>query len=670
MNPLRPAVLPLFFALLPCILHAAKQPSDTQAQELKSLTLEQLGKLEVTSQSKEPTQVWNTSAAIYVLTADDIRRSGVTNIPDALRLIPGVNVFRVNGSRNWAVGIRGFADQFSRYVLVLIDGRSIYTPLFGGVLWTINNVMLEDIDRIEVIRGPGGTIWGADAVNGVINIITKDSAGTKGTLVSTGGGNVDENTEDLRHGSERNGWTWRADGFGFVRAPEYHLDGQRNYDWSRDGQVGFRLDHDTRSDEFTLQGDGYWGKFGDAQTLSTYEPPAIYISYKSTNVSGGDLRTRWRRRFSDTSDIYLQAYWAHDHRIGSNFGEDRDTFDVDFLHRLPATHRQQFTWGAGLRLSPSSTTQTIRAYKFIPDGRTESIYSAFLQEELRLVPGKLSFTAGSKLEHNNYTGFEYQPNARLLFTPTNSFSAWASISRAVRIPDRVNEDIQDDIFALSSPLAFARISGNHNLVSERLIAYEGGFRTLINPRFFISAAGFYNAYRNLIAFSAPTLTPTPVPPFPPGALLFDIHYVNGIHGTSDGAEIAPDIQAASFWRIRPGFSYLNIDVNDEPGFTDTRTLQQLRGSSPRYQAFIQSEINLPRHFEFDQSFRYVDSLPAQAVRAYTTADARIGWNPTKNLSFSVTGQNLFQPHHAEFGIDPPPNVLIKRGAYAKLVWSY
>lgn len=670
MTALRFALLPLVIALLPSILRAGVQPSDSQTQQLKSLTLEQLGNVEVTSQSKEPTQVWDTPAAIYVLSADDIRRSGVTNVPDALRLIPGVNVFRVNGSRNWAVGIRGFADQFSRYVLVLIDGRSVYTPLFGGVLWTINNVMLEDIDRIEVIRGPGGTIWGTDAVNGVINIITKNSQETRGTLLSSGGGNVDENTEDLRHGSGRNGWTWRADGFGFIRAPEYHIDGQPDYDWSRDGQIGFRLDHDTGSDEFTFQGDAYWGKFGDAQSLSTYQPPKFFVSYRSTNVSGGNLRTRWRRHFSDKSDIYLQAYWSHDHRIGSNFGEDRDTFDVDFLHRLTATPHQQFTWGLGIRLSPSDTTRTVPTDNFIPSGRTESIYSAFLQEEMRLVPGKLSLIAGSKLEHNNYTGFEYQPNVRLLFTPTDKFSAWASISRAVRIPDRVNEDIQDDIFIPSSPLIFARVSGNHRLDSERLIAYEGGFRTLIHPRFYFSASGFYNAYRNLIAQGGLNLIPAPSPPFPPGSLLFDIQYTNGIHGASDGAEIAPDFQATSFWRIRSGFSYLNIDLNDERGFTDTVTLNQLRGSSPRYQAFVQSEINLPRHFEFDQSFRYVDSLPAQSVRAYTTADARIGWNPTKNVSFSVTGQNLFQPHHAEFGIDPSPTVLIKRGVYAKLVWSY
>lgn len=668
MSYIRAALLGL--ALLPCLAKAETQASEKQAQQLKSLTLEQLGNVEVTTQSKEPTEVWNTPAAIYVLTGDDIRRSGVTSVPDALRLIPGVNVSRVNGSRNWAVGIRGLADQFSRYVLVLIDGRSVYTPLFGGVLWTVNNVMLENIDRIEVIGGPAGAIWGTDAVNGVINIITKDSHGTKGTLLSIGGGSVDENTEDLRYGSERNHWAWRADGFGFVRGPEYHLSGQPEYDWSRDAQVGFRIDRDSADDEFTLQGNAYWGKFGDAQSLSIYDPPASSISYASTNVSGGNLRTRWRRRFSDKSDIYLQAYWSHDHRIGSNFGEDRDTFDIDFLNRLPATPRQQFTWGAGARVSPSRITQTVTTARFSPGSRTEEIFSAFVQEELRLVPGRLALTAGSKFEHNNYTGFEFQPNVRLLFTPKDKFSAWASIARAVRIPDRVNEDIQNDILALPTPPTFVRLSGNHNLLSERLVAYEGGFRTLVHPRLYVSASGFHNAYRNIIALGNLNPEPAPGAPFPPGTHLFSLQFTNGIHGSTDGGEIAPDWQAASFWRIRPGFSFLSINLKDEPGFTNTVTLNSLRGSGPTYQAFIQSDLNLPYHLEFDQSIRYVDSLPAQAVTAYTTADARIGWNPSKALSISVTGQNLFQPHHAEFGIDPAPMVLIKRGVYAKLVWSY
>ena len=246
-------------------------------QQLKSLSLAELGEVEVTTQSKEPTEVWNTPAPIYVLTGEDIRRSGATSLPDALRLIPGVNVARVNGSRNWAVGIRGFADQYSRYVQVLIDGRSIYTPLFGGVLWTADNVMVEDIDRIEIIRGPGGSIWGTNAVNGIINIITKPAQATQGTLAATGGGNVDRNTEDLRFGSRHHTWSYRADAFGFIRSPEFHIQGQPDYDWSRFGQIGFRMDRKQAGSEITLQGDGYWAKFGDAQPSRRMHPKHLHL---------------------------------------------------------------------------------------------------------------------------------------------------------------------------------------------------------------------------------------------------------------------------------------------------------------------------------------------------------------------------------------------------------
>jgi iron complex outermembrane receptor protein len=442
-------------------------------KQLKSLSLEQLGKIEVVTETKEPTEVWNTPAAICVLTGDDIRRSGVTNIPDALRLVPGVNVARVSGDRNWVVAIRGLGDQYSKYVQVLIDGRSVYTPLFGGVFWTIDNVMLEDIDRIEVIRGPGGTIWGTDAVNGIINIITKSAKDSQGLLASAGGGSVDEYTEDLRYGSHSHGFDFRVDGFGFVRGAEYHQDGQPNYDWSRVGQVGFRSDRVSGQDSITFQGDAYLGHLGDAQALSTFTPPAAFTSYESTNVYGGNLLGRWRRDLPDKADLYLQGFWAHDYRVGPNFGETRDTFDIDFLHRTPATAWQQFTYGVGARWSPSTTQQTIPTDNFNPAAETESIYSGFLQEELRFIPDRLGLTLGSKLEHNSYTGFEYEPSGRLLFTPRADQSLWASISRAVRIPDRVDENIDVDIYV--APF-WGEIIGNTHLRAEGKAGLLHGFR--------------------------------------------------------------------------------------------------------------------------------------------------------------------------------------------------
>jgi iron complex outermembrane receptor protein len=635
-------------------------------KQLKSLSLEQLGKIEVVTETKEPTEVWNTPAAICVLTGDDIRRSGVTNIPDALRLVPGVNVARVSGDRNWVVAIRGLGDQYSKYVQVLIDGRSVYTPLFGGVFWTIDNVMLEDIDRIEVIRGPGGTIWGTDAVNGIINIITKSAKDSQGLLASAGGGSVDEDTEDLRYGSHSHGFDFRVDGFGFVRGAEYHQDGQPNYDWSRVGQVGFRSDRVSGQDSITFQGDAYLGHLGDAQALSTFTPPAAFTSYESTNVYGGNLLGRWRRDLPDKADLYLQGFWAHDYRVGPNFGETRDTFDIDFLHRTPATAWQQFTYGVGARWSPSTTQQTIPTDNFNPAAETESIYSGFLQEELRFIPDRLGLTLGSKLEHNSYTGFEYEPSGRLLFTPRADQSLWASISRAVRIPDRVDENIDVDIYV--APF-WGEIIGNTHLRAERLVAYEGGYRGLMGKRVYFTVSGFHNAYDDLIAQSAPFLATATTPPFPPGSILIGFQYQNGIKGTTDGLELAPEWQATSWWRFKTAYSYLHVNLVDAPGFDYPLTLTTLHGSSPNSQVVARSLIDLPAHLEFDQTFRYIGALPAQDVPAYETADLRFGRHLAPGLDLSVVGQNLLQPHHAEFGISPGPNVEIKRGVYAKLVWT-
>ena len=665
------AALLILFAT-PAVMRAGDSSSLSQAsdastpKQLKRLSLEQLGNVEVVTGTKEPTEVWNTPAAIYVLTGDDIRRSGVTNLPDALRLVPGVNVARVSGDRNWVVAIRGLGDQYSKYVLVLIDGRSVYTPLFGGVFWTIDNVMLEDIDRIEVIRGPGGTIWGTDAVNGIINIITKSAKDSQGVLASAGGGSVDEDTEDLRYGGTSHGFDFRVDAFGFVRGAEHHQDGQPNYDWSRVGQVGFRSDRVSGRDSVTLQGDAYIGHLGDAQTLSTFTPPATFNSYKSTNVVGGNLLGQWRRDLPNEADLYLQAFWAHDDRVGPNFGETRDTFDVDFLHRTPPTRWQQFTYGVGARWSPSSTQQTIPTDNFIPASETESIYSGFLQEDVKFVPDRLSLTLGSKLEHNSYTGFEYEPSGRLLFTPRDDQSLWASISRAVRIPDRVDENIDVDVYL--APV-WGEIVGNRNLRAERLVAYEGGYRGLWGKRIYFTAAGFHNVYDDLIAQGAPFLGTATTPPFPPGSLLIGFQYRNGIRGTTDGFELAPEWQPLSWWRFKAAWSYLHVNLEDVPGFDYPLTLTTLHGSSPNSQVVARSLIDLPGHFEFDQIFRYIGALPAQGVEAYETGDVRFGRHLSPGLDVSVVGQNLLQPHHEEFGISPGPNVGIKRGIYAKLVWT-
>jgi iron complex outermembrane recepter protein len=654
-----------------CPSARAAQPS-LPSSDLKSLSLEDLGNIEVTTASKEPAEVWQTPDAIYVLTQDDIRRSGATSVPDALRLVPGVNVERVSGDRNWVVAIRGLGDQYSKYVQVLIDGRSVYTPLFGGVFWTIDNVMLEDVDRIEVIRGPGGTIWGDDAVNGIINIITKSAGDTQGTLLSAGGGSVDQGTAAARYGGLSHGVNFRVYGFGFARSPEYHQGGQPNYDWSRLGQAGMRSDWKHGRDEVTVQGDAYLGKLGDAQVIPSFVPAANSISYASTNTAGGNILGRWRRDLGPNGDLYLQAYWSIDRRLGPNFGEMRNTFDIDFLHRTPPTEHQQFTYGAGMRVTPSTIQQTNQTLGFTPLGKTDSTFTGFVQEEIHILPGKLSLTAGTKLEHNSYTGFEYQPNGRLLWTPTPTTTIWLAASRAVRIPDRFVDDLNDYVLPVTTPLIYALVVGNPTLRAERLVSYELGYRALIHRRFYMDFAAFHNQYHDLIAQGPLALPTGPAPPqFPAGAFLLQLQYQNGIRGNTDGGEVGPDWQPTSWWQLKAAYSYLHVHLGYQPAFNDPMnvTLTTLHGSSPNSQAVLRSMINLPHKFELDQTIRFVGALPAQQVKAYVTGDLRAGYHDSRGFDLSVVGENLFQPHHGEFGITPGPNVLIKRSVYAKLVWT-
>src|SRR6267154_1563105 len=403
------------------------QPSD---DGLKQLSLEQLGNVEVTTASKEPVTIARTPAAVYVLTSEDIRRSGATSIPDALRLVPGVEVARID-SNKWSLGVRGFTGRLSRSVLVLIDGRSVYTPLFAGVYWEVQDTLLEDVDRVEVIRGPGGTIWGANAVNGVIDIITKSTKDTHGMLVSLGGGNVDQGIGEVRMGGTNGkGLDYRVYGKGFIRGPEFHPDGS-NFDHWKTGQLGFRTDWNLNTrDMLTLQGDLYQGLDGERVAISLYTPPSRQVFNGPHDVGGGNLLGRWQRQFSKDSDIQIQGYFDRTTRYSPQLDEIRNTFDIDLLYHVTLKSSQNVLMGVGGRWSPDAIVQKFATLDFQPHNETDSIYSGFLQDQITLVPNKLALTIGSKFEHNNYSGFEIQPNVRLLWTPTPHQTLWGEIGRA------------------------------------------------------------------------------------------------------------------------------------------------------------------------------------------------------------------------------------------------
>jgi iron complex outermembrane recepter protein len=645
----------------------AAQVDQTGAKPLVQLSLAELGRVEVTSTSKEPEEVWKTPAAVFVLTQDDIRRSGVTSIPEALRLVPGVQVSRIDED-HWAVGIRGFADQFSKSMLVLIDGRSLYTPLFAGVYWALQDgVMLEDVERIEVIRGPGGTIWGANAVNGVINIITKNAKNTHGMLATVGGGSVDHGLGAFRYGSGNGkGFDYRVYGKAFGLGSQYHSD-QASYDEGRFGQLGFRTDW-TKSDrdEVTIQGDMYKGGVGERVGIGSFSPPQQIVSDQAVAVSGGNLLVHWRHELRQGSDIQVQAYYDRTYALAPHYGETRNTFDLDFIHHLRLPWRQDFIWGAGARISPSDFVQTVQSLDFTPHHIANNVYSGFVQDEIAIVPHKFSITLGTKLEHNNYTGFEPQPSARALWTVSRQQSLWVAVTRAVRTPSRIEEDFRDDGFLLASPLVYVEIDGNRQLASERLLSYELGYRRLLNSHFYFDIAIFHNYYNDLVSLGAPVLALDSSPP--PDHYTFHFPWVNGVKGESDGFEIAPDWDPTPWLHFKAAYSYLNLNLKLKPSSPDTGTVATDEGSSPHNQLSFESLVNLPKGFEFDPIFRYVSALPAQNVSGYSTADVRLGWRATHEFGFSVVGQNLFQPQHAEFGNDPGPLVGIRRSVYAQITW--
>ncbi|MGB6687240.1 MAG: TonB-dependent receptor, partial [Terracidiphilus sp.] len=582
----------------------------------------------------------------------------------------GVEVARIDAD-HWSVAVRGFAGQFSKSLLVLIDGRSVYTPLFSGVYWDAQDVMLDDVDRIEVIRGPGGTIWGANAVNGIINIITRSAKDTTGALSTLGGGNVDQGLGSLRYGATaRHGFSYRLYTMGAMRGPEFHPDGNNFDDW-RMGQAGFRMDwpHGAKND-FAVQGDLYRGQSGESLLLATFSPLAEVAEQDKANFSGGNLLTRWQHRISDGSDVQMQAYFDRTNRQDIELGETRSTFDVDYIEHQRTLGQQELTWGLGARLSPSNVIQTSPAVNFLPKQQTDSIYSGFVQYELPFDRNKFSLTAGSKFEHNNFSGYDYQPSMRLLWTPTARQSAWMAVTRAVRTPSRQDQDVQFDILvrATPPPPVFFEIVGNPNFRPEKLIAYEAGYRSRVSSRVYIDFTTFFNVYNDLEGYGPPTIGLLTNPP--PVDLAFVLPYANVIEGRSVGTEVAPTWDATRWWQLRGAYSLLHMELSDRPGYTDVgNLLSSYLGSSPTHDANVQSIINLPKHFEFNQTYRYVSELPAYSVHPYNTADVRLARRVGEGFDFAVVGQNLLRPSHAEFGGDPGPLVGIKRSAYLSITWA-
>ena len=642
--------------------------ADTNLDNLANMDISQLMQVKVSILGPSQT-LSQTPAAVSVVTQDDIQRSGAQNIPQALRLVPGLDVAQVDASQ-WAVSARGFNDVFADKLLVMQDGRSVYTPLFSGVFWDVQGTMMENIDHIEVVRGPGATLWGANAVNGVINIITKSAEDTQGLLVTGGGGNQEQGFGSMRYGGVMNSNVF----YRIYATYENHdssvmPDGNSADNSWQLARGGFRMDWNPTDDNLlTFQGDGYAGWIN--QVFGVYDPqnpPSLAATDASLmTVAGANTLGRWTHTFSDTSDFKLQAYYDYTGRNAPVVDEQRHSFDLNFQHEFALGERNKVVWGAGYRLT-TDTEVNNPSVAFSPDHDTQNLYSTFAQDEFVLVQDRLSFIFGTKLEHNDYTGFEVEPGARLLWTPAERQTFWASVSRAVRTPSQAEETVLLTQPVQKGTLVFpVTLAGTNTFDSEKLIAYELGYRTAPRDNLSIDLAAYYNYYTDLRSQQ-----------MEPGNPL-QYYVANELHGYTYGFEATATWSVFDWWRLQPAYTFLHMHLFAQPDGAspaDYGSIAEIEGSSPQNQASLRSSMDFSHGVSFDTAARYVDNLPFYDVKSYFEMDAQISWQITKNLKVALVGQNLLHAHHAEDGpsyINTQDGKVseIPRSLFAKVTWQF
>ncbi|MEO8751286.1 MAG: TonB-dependent receptor [Casimicrobiaceae bacterium] len=600
------------------------------SKELGELSLEQLSNIVVTSVSRHEEKLADAPAAIFVITAEDIRSSGARSLPEALRLAPNLQVARAD-TNQYAISARGFNNVLANKMLVLIDGRTIYTPLFSGVFWEAQDTLLEDIDRIEVISGPGTTLWGANAVNGVINVITRNSKDTVGTLVSAGGGNR-EYGGGARYGAVLpNGGTYRAYGTYFDRYHSQQANGTPIRDGSKHGQAGFRADWVNGEDAYTFQGDAYQADIDQAPEART--------------ISGLDVLGRWTRQFADGGNVVLQAYFDRTERNHpGQFGENLNTFDVEFQHLLAPISNHVVLWGAGARYAQDMVTNS-PLLAFLPASRDLNWAHVFGQDEIALA-SSVALIIGAKLESNVYTGTNFLPNVRLAWHPVDDGLLWAAISRAARAPSRIDRDY----FQPGKPPYL--IAGGPDFQSEIATVYELGYRAQPTPDLSFTINGYHYDYDRLRS-----LLPTP------GGLVWS----NDIAGTTTGLEAWGAYRISAAWRVYGGVTTLRKNLHVKAGAVDVGGLAAL-GNDPSTTWMLRSTLDIAPAWELDAMVRRVAALPSPAVPAYTAVDVRLGWQATPTIALSLTGGNVFDPGHTEWGV-AGSRAEFQRSYFLNVVWK-
>jgi iron complex outermembrane receptor protein len=634
-------------------------------EDLKRLTLEDLISIEVSTVSRMPERTTVAPAAVYVITQEDIRRSGASSLPEVLRLAPGVQVARIDASR-YAVGMRGFADRLARSMLVLVDGRAVYSPLFAGTYWEVQHTLLDDIERIEVIRGPGGTLWGANAVNGIINIVTKAAQDTQGVFVRAAAGSEPHGLLGVRFGGAAGpSFHYRIYAKAFDRGAQFQPAGLEYDDW-RMVQSGFRGDWLLpASRSLTLQGDVYAVRLGQRTSLTSYTPPFARVGSRTAPLSGGNVLARWAGPTGTGRTFQLQTFYDRTNRDEVPVAEVRDTFDVDFQYRHPLSASHELVWGVGYRVTAGRIT-AIAHSAFLPPDRTDHLVSAFVQDEVALVRDRLRVSFGTKLERNAYSGVEFQPSGRLTWSLNPAHTIVASVTRAVRTPSRVETDYTTTSLADPATPAFVRLLPNPEFEAERLVAYEAGYRVRPVGPVYVTVSAFYNHLDNVLSTDLlPAFFETTPPP---NRRILPVTFRNGLQGNSHGVELTGEVRPLPWWRWTAGYSFLRIQMTRKQGSTDVSQERRYEGLSPRHQVQVRSSLDLPKEVALDWFFRYVSALPAGPIPEYGTSNLRLAWPIGTGFELAVVGENLHRRRHVEWPSGAGANAQVERSVYVNLTW--
>lgn len=664
-------------AVAVCALPAWPQQAP---KDLGNSSIEDLMNMQVTSVSKKEQKLSRTAAAIFVITEEDIRRSGATNIPDLLRIVPGMDVAQINGS-TWAVSARGFNGQFSDKLLVMIDGRIVYTPNFSGVYWDTKDFPLEDIERIEVIRGPGGSIWGANAVNGVVSIFTKKAADTRGALLTGGGGNVQQEFGLAQYGGAAGQSTaYRVYAKYFNQSDLPALDGGGGGDGWHILRAGFRADSKlSANDTLSVSASLYTGREGElGLTLPAITSPSRVALPEEIDLDGGFLQASWNHNYANGSDSSLEVSDTHYLRDDPLEAESRSTFYFDYKYHFEWGDRQDFVTGAGYSFTTDQFGSSLTV-GFDPASKSLQLFDAFVQDEIAVVPDRFYLTLGTKLEHNDYTGFEFMPTARAAWLPGKHQMFWAAISRAVRTPSRSDTALFVNLGSTTEPdgtLVLTRFVGNPHFQDERLLAYEAGYRNSLSDNLSVDIAAYYNDYDHLQT-TEPSGSFFENSPGPPHEVQTET-YRNLAYGGTHGVEIAANWKPIGRLTISPGYALEQSYIHTTRSSLDTVTPTFLEDGTPHQGGQLRAHFEARKGLEWNASVYFVDRLTHQGpannlvIPAYTRVDTGITWKPTSVFSISVVGQNLQKDRHLEFEdlFGTLQSSRIKRGAYAKFSWQF